>query len=58
MLGGKCIGEPIRAPNLTLTAANGGSGSTRDCTDTSDNDNGETLTRKIHIENEYFKLPT
>jgi hypothetical protein len=38
---------PIRAPNLTLTAANGGSGSTCDCNDTTDNDNGETVTRKI-----------
>ena len=39
---------PIRAPNLTLTAANGGgSGSTCDCNDTTDNDNGETVTKKI-----------
>ena len=46
----------IRAPNLTLTAENGGSGSTCDCTDTSDNDIGETTT--VRLENEYFKLPT
>ena len=56
--GGKPIKEPIHAPNLTLTAANGGSGSTCDCTDTTDNNNGEPVSRKVGLENEYFKLPT
>jgi len=53
VLGGKSIGVSIRAPNLTMTAANGGGGSTCDCTDTTDNDNRETLTKKV-----VFKIST
>jgi hypothetical protein len=60
VLAGKPIWNPLRAPNLTLSAADGGSGSTRNCTDTSDDDddNRQNVTRKVRLENEYFRLQT